>query len=183
MSYPLMEDFKGKKRLRDEGVDPAGSVVVDSPEVKRLREDLLDSLEDDEDEAQFCTGGSDLDSFMKSFEKEITSDSGDAVEVVDLVSGSEESRPELGYLLEASDDDLGLPPTESSVQKSELGPDFWGFEPGMPGYDSDGYGFAQTENFNGVDSEYVAIDGLFDYSDMGVGSGDFLRRPERMPAQ
>ncbi|XP_073135208.1 uncharacterized protein [Henckelia pumila] len=181
-----MEDSKGKKRLRDEPVDPGVVVVVDSPEVKRLRENLLDSLDDDDDEAEFGTASSDLDSFMKSFEKEIASDGGDAVEVVDLVSGSEESRPELGYLLEASDDDLGLPPTTSSpcaAQKSELGSDFWGFEPEIPGYDSDGYGFVQTENFSGGDSGYVAIDGLFDYSDMGLGSGDFLWRPERMPAQ
>ncbi|XP_073049078.1 uncharacterized protein [Primulina eburnea] len=179
-----MEDLKGNKRLRDETVDPRSD--VDSPEVKRLRENLLDSLDDDDDEADFCTAREDLDSFMKSFEKEITSDGGDAVEVVDLVSGTEDSRPELGYLLEASDDDLGLPPTESSpnaAQKSELGDEFWGFEPEIPGYDSDGYGFVQTENLYGGDSEYVAIDGLFDYSDMGLGSGDFLWRPGKMPAQ
>ncbi|XP_075522268.1 uncharacterized protein LOC142555331 [Primulina tabacum] len=180
-----MEDLKGKKRSWDESVDPGS--VVDSPEVKRLRENLLDSLDEDDDEAEFSTASSHLDSFMKSFEKEIAPDGGDEVEVVDLVSGSDESRPEFGYLWEASDDDLGLPPTTNSspdtAEKSELGAYFWGFEPEIPGYDSDGYGFVQTEKFNGSDSGYVAIDGLFDYSDMGFGLGDFLWRPERLPAQ
>ncbi|KAG6401232.1 hypothetical protein SASPL_138082 [Salvia splendens] len=71
---------------------------------------------------------------MKSFEEEITtfptsshgsgaaeerivesaSDCGESGEVeegiFELVSNSGESRPDLGYLLEASDDELGIPP-------------------------------------------------------------------------
>jgi hypothetical protein len=35
--------------------------------------------------------------------------------VVDLTSDSGESQPELGYLLEASDDELGLPPSGNSL--------------------------------------------------------------------
>jgi hypothetical protein len=51
------------------------------------------------------------------------------VPVVDLTSDSSESQSELGYLLEASDDELGLPPSGNSLGKevknseTELGRD------------------------------------------------------------
>ncbi|KAK6116346.1 hypothetical protein DH2020_049808 [Rehmannia glutinosa] len=183
-----------KKRGRDELEEP--ELDSDSPEVKRLRENLLDGLDD---ESEFCTASQDLDSFMKSFEEEITASpsaaGGEAADVVDLTSDSGESRPDLGYLLEASDDELGLPPTASSPvgnelvrvesESSELGGEFWE----IPSYDSFGFGFAEAEaeaeaaNYNGGNGEYVALDGLFDYSDMGFGSSDFAWRPETLPAQ
>ncbi|KAG6410947.1 hypothetical protein SASPL_129020 [Salvia splendens] len=110
------------------------SEEFDSPEVERLREDLLDGIDEDSD---LCTSIHDLDSFMKSFEEEITtsptsshgsgaaeerivesaSDCGESGEVeegiVELVSDFGESRPDLGYLLKASDDELGIPPPAS----------------------------------------------------------------------
>ncbi|KAK6133838.1 hypothetical protein DH2020_032431 [Rehmannia glutinosa] len=181
-----------RQKGRDE---PEESELLDSdsPEVKRLRENLLDGLDD---ESEFCTASQDLDSFMKSFEEEITASpsaaGGEAADVVDLTSDSGESRPDLGYLLEASDDELGLPPTASSPvgdelvrvesESSDLGGEFWE----IPSYDSFGFGFAETEtetNCNGGNGEYVALDGLFDYSDMGFGSSDFAWRPETLPAQ
>ncbi|KAG8382916.1 hypothetical protein BUALT_Bualt05G0129600 [Buddleja alternifolia] len=180
-----MDDLKVRKRVRDES--PASD--VDSPEVKRLREDLLDF---DDDAADFCTTSQDLDSFMKSFEVEIAASA--AAEVVDLTSdGGGESRPDLGYLLEASDDDLGLPPStdgglgsELKTEKgrvesdaSELGGEFWEIP---NSYDSFGFGFGESEYYNNG-GEYVALDGLFDYSDLGFGSSDFSRRPETLPAQ
>ncbi|KAL3636094.1 hypothetical protein CASFOL_020641 [Castilleja foliolosa] len=182
-----MEDLKvvNKKRGRDE-LDSGELIDTDSPEVKRIRADLLDGMEDDETE--FCTAGQDLDSFMKSFEEEITASSSAGSgggEVVDLTSGSGESRPDLGYLLEASDDELGIPPTAASPVglgselrdvldrvesgSSELGDEFWE----IPSYESFGFEFG----------EYVASDGVFDYSDLGFGSGDFVSRPETLPAQ
>ncbi|PIN00075.1 hypothetical protein CDL12_27424 [Handroanthus impetiginosus] len=194
-----MEDLKdNKKRGRDELEEI--ELDIDSPEVKRLRENLFDSLDDD---AEFCTTSQDLDSFMKSFEEEITAspsaaagEAAQAADLVDLTSDSGESRPDLGYLLEASDDELGLPPTASSSgglesplrtesvrvesDSSELGGEFWE----IPSYDSFGFGFGETENnYNGGNGEYVALDGLFDYSDSGFGSGDFGWRPETLPAQ
>ncbi|KAG6400657.1 hypothetical protein SASPL_137498 [Salvia splendens] len=45
------------------------SEEIDSPEVERLREDLLDGIDEDSD---LCTSIHNLDSFMKSFEEEIT---------------------------------------------------------------------------------------------------------------
>lgn len=176
-----MEDLKEKKRGRAE-------LEEAELEVKRLRENLLDSLDD---EAEFCTATQDLDSFMKSFEEEIIA-SPSAVQLVDLTSDSGDSRPDLGYLLEASDDELGLPPTASSSSgglevtellraesdSSELGSEFWE----APGYDSFEFGLGGSESNYG-NGEYVALDGLFDYSDLGFGSGDFGWRPETLPAQ
>ncbi|KAK4423582.1 hypothetical protein Salat_1941000 [Sesamum alatum] len=187
-----MEDLKVKKRGRDETEEPESE--IDSPEVKRLRENLLDSLDDD---AEFCTASQDLDSFMKSFEEEITaSPSSAAAEAAETAVVCGESRPDLGYLLEASDDELGLPPTASSPggveselraelvrvesDSSDLGSEFWE----IPSYDPFGLGCGETEpDYNGGSGEYVALDGLFDYSDMGFGSGDFPWRPETLPAQ
>ncbi|KAH6810054.1 hypothetical protein C2S51_027837 [Perilla frutescens var. frutescens] len=178
-----------RKRVRDES-EPE----IDSPEVKRLREDLFDGLDDDPD---FCASTQDLDSFMKSFEEEMTASStagaggAAAVEgVVDLLSDSGDSRPDLGYLLEASDDELGIPPPAASPVNelrselataesgsSEFGGEFWE----APGYDTFGFGLGEADNY--YSGEYVALDGLFDYSDMGFGSGDGLWRPESLPAQ
>ncbi|KAL8536633.1 hypothetical protein ACS0TY_011996 [Phlomoides rotata] len=53
---------------------------------------------------------------MKSFEEEITASA--TVEVVDLDSEFGDSRPDLGYLLGASDDELGIP-SPSGVSDAE----------------------------------------------------------------
>ncbi|KAF7133091.1 hypothetical protein RHSIM_Rhsim09G0108900 [Rhododendron simsii] len=194
-----MEELSNKKRVRDDSDEPES----DSPEVKKLRDDLLGNLDD----SDLCTTSQDLDSFMKSFEEEISSSppTPPPASVVDLTSESGESRPELGYLLEASDDELGLPPstTESpsefaelervpSDASGELG-ELWRFdEDQIPSYDAFEFGIGGGEvNFNGGlnNGEYVdvAFDGLFDYSDLGYGSYDTedvpLWRPETTPAQ
>ncbi|XP_047949288.1 uncharacterized protein LOC125195138 [Salvia hispanica] len=84
---------------------------IDSPEVKRVREDLLDEIDEDSD---LRTSFHELDSFMKSFEEEITEG------IIELASDSGESRPDLGYLLEASNDELGIPPPAASPARKEL---------------------------------------------------------------
>lgn len=191
-----MED--NRKRARGESEEAESE--IDSPEVKRLREDLLDGLDDD---PEFCSSNQDLDSFMKSFEEEITASpsaaaggsGGDGVEVVDLVSESDDSRPDLGYLLGASDDELGIPPPPASPAvgekenelitelvrvesyRSDFGGEFWD----GPGYDS--FGFGVGDEAYGGNGEYEELDGLFDYSDLGFGFGDVSRRPETLPAQ
>ncbi|XP_051148245.1 uncharacterized protein LOC127263318 [Andrographis paniculata] len=185
-----MADVEPRKRSRDESAE--SELGIDSPEVKRLRENLLETLEDDE--AEFCTGSQDLDSLLKSFEEEISPSprgGGDSVQAVDPATESADSRPDLGYLLEASDDELGLPPTSGELRNdlervesdsSGLGSEYWE----IPDYDSFGFGFGVTETetvTNGGNGEYVALDGLFDHSDMGFGSGGGVGpRPETLPA-
>lgn len=196
-----MAEFSGsKKRVRVES-DDSFEAGLDSPEVKRLREDLLDNFDD----AEFYTASQELDSFMKSFEEEILSGSAattaTSAGVVDLTSSeSGESQPDLGYLLEASDDELGLPPSTSEGQtgneeertelvrvesySSELSSELWGYSEEIPSYDSFGIGMGEFGDYYGNGGgEYVALDGLFDYSDLGFGSTDFTWRPDTSPAE
>ncbi|GFZ21413.1 hypothetical protein Acr_29g0005750 [Actinidia rufa] len=136
-------------------------------------------VRDDSDESE-------LDS-PESFEEEISA-SPSPVPVVELTSDSGESRPDFGFLLEASDDELGIPPSttasptdgsvewlrvwsNSGAELSELG-----FEDQIPSYDSFDFGIAgDGDNYNGNDDlEYSALDELFDYSDLGFGFSDAL---------
>ncbi|EPS67874.1 hypothetical protein M569_06905, partial [Genlisea aurea] len=165
-----------KKRERDEA--PAAAVEADSPpETKRLREDILDYF-DEEAAEESVSAEEELNSRMKSLEDEIK-DAAAAAEVVDKAATEYgDSRTDLGYLFEATDDELGLPPTasESPIRSgyyglvraesdaSEIGGEFLE----SPTYeDPFGFGFAAAEN-----TEYIALDGLFDYSNMNFGSGD-----------
>ncbi|KAG6672498.1 hypothetical protein I3842_16G060400 [Carya illinoinensis] len=167
------EDRNNKKRVRD---DLEESSELDSPEVKRLRENLLGFLDDSDPDPTF----QDLASVMKSFEEEI---SRSTAPVVDLTSDSGESPPELGYLLEASDDELGLPPSVPVTSESPCIGGLWGFEDQIPSYDS--FEFVGGESYNDT-AEYVAYDGLFEYPDMYFDSSDFSDlswRHETLPAQ
>ncbi|KAK9063743.1 hypothetical protein SSX86_017615 [Deinandra increscens subsp. villosa] len=172
-----MDSLSSKKRVRHDSDEPG----VDSVEAKRI---LLDFL-DDSDES---TVTHDLDSFMKSFQDEISP----APEPAGIPPKSAADRPELGFLFEASDDELGLPPTDSntsltgrvsteSVELSEL----WGVDDPFPSYDSFEYEFAYDDvNINNYNNgEYVALDGLFDHTDLGFGSSDLSWRSETLPAQ
>ncbi|KAI5677665.1 hypothetical protein M9H77_08615 [Catharanthus roseus] len=185
-----MEELSSKKRVRDESDDSG----FDSPEVKRLREDLL--LLENFDDSDFCTASHELDSFMKSFEEEIASvrsTEAEPASVVDLTSVSDDSQPELGYLLGASDDDLGIPPSGTNNENEEKAElivsdsselsELWGFDEGIPSFDSFEYGIGGAAYNNTSGGEYVSLDGLFDYSDMGFGSTDFSWRPETLPAK
>lgn len=199
--YIMEELSSSRKRVRDELEDSR----FDSPEVKRIKEDLLENFDD----TDFFTASHELDSFMKSFEKEISSSGSTLAEesaaatasaaVVDLTSESGDSQPELGYLLEASDDELGIPPSTSDVEKdesvsrvptnsAELSNELWRYDEGIPNFDSfefgigDGGSYYNNNNNTLGGGEYVALDGLFDYSDVGFGSSDYLWRPETLPA-
>ncbi|MBA0592936.1 hypothetical protein Gorai_009897, partial [Gossypium raimondii] len=76
--------------------------------------------------------------------------------IVDLTSDFGDLQPNLGYLLEVSDDELGLPshtaPTTDTEGRSET-TDFFGF----------------VDNFN---DGTVVYDGLFKYSDVYYDSSD-----------
>ncbi|VVB11363.1 unnamed protein product [Arabis nemorensis] len=165
-------DSVAKKRVRHE-LDELCS--LDSPDVKRLKDDLFDDSGHD-------SAIQDLDSVMKSFEVELSTTT------TELISG--ETQPDLGYLFEASDDELGLPPpppqpptipptssqeTEETVTElvrassdsSEVG-ELFGFE------DHHVTGFGSFDLGNE----------LFEYSDVCLDSGDmFSWRPEFLPAE
>lgn len=170
----------GKKRVRDESYD----AVLDSPEVKRLRDDLFDVFDDSDPEPV----SQDLDSVMKSFEDELSS-----TVTTSQVPG--ETQPDLGYLLEASDDELGLPPPPPLIspvpvaKEAETVADLlrassdssgidelWGFEDHVSDYGSLDFGFGVGDD--------VAVEGLFEYSDDCFDSGDmFSWRAESLPAE
>lgn len=189
-----MEELQNnKKRVRDDSFE----LELDLPEVKKIREDLLGIIDDSDPDSL----GQDLDSVMKSFEQEISAYSSSPVPVVDLTSESGESRPDLGYLLEASDDELGLPPSMNSssgevkgeeetelvrvdsAESSGIGGDIWGFEDQIPTYDSFGLGAGDVD----YNSRYVAFDdGLFEYSNACFDSTEFVDLSWRfggMPAE
>ncbi|KAK1389972.1 Calmodulin-regulated spectrin-associated protein [Heracleum sosnowskyi] len=137
-------------------------------ESKRLGEDFLDDLDD----SDICTTSPDLDLFMKSFEQEISGSIPPTVKIIDLETDSGESRPDLGYLLEASDDELGIPPTEKPID-TELfrvtteSTELWRFDEQTSfGYDSFDLGFNdEIYEHNSNSTEFVALDSLFDYTD------------------
>ncbi|KAG9152913.1 hypothetical protein Leryth_012527 [Lithospermum erythrorhizon] len=165
-----MGEQSDRKRERCDSLEEED---FDLPEVKKLRQDLLDNLEDDE----ICSTSADLDSFMRSFEEEISSTNippmpkTETNETNLALEANDDPLPNIGYLLEASDDELGLPPSSSSP--SQLGDELWGFQ-NVSSFDS--FGLTELENINGVgnNNEYVELDGLFDYSDMGFGTDGFV---------
>ncbi|CAH8282643.1 unnamed protein product [Eruca vesicaria subsp. sativa] len=146
-----------KKRV----IHELDELVLDSPDVKRLRDDLFDDSSHD-------SASQDLDSLMKSFEDELSTTT---------AQGSGETLPDLGYLFEASDDELGLPPPPPAPSKilppsseetektvAEL---VCGFEENVTGF-----------------GDFELDDGLFEYSDVYLDSGDlFSWRPESLPAE
>ncbi|CAH8252183.1 unnamed protein product [Arabidopsis lyrata] len=182
-------DSAEKKRVRDELSDEA---VLDSPEVKRLRDDLFDVLDDSDPEPV----SQDLDSVMKSFQDELST----VTTTTGQGSSAGETQPYLGYLLEASDDELGLPPPPSispvPVAKEEettetltdlvrassdsSGIDeIWGFENHVTNYGDLDFGSGVGDG-----GDYVAVEGLFEFSDDCFDSGDlFSWRSESLPAE
>ncbi|KAE9618756.1 hypothetical protein Lal_00047799 [Lupinus albus] len=182
-----MEDTSGKKRVRDDSSES----WLELSESKRLRDDLLEFF----DEADLIPSTHDLDSIMKSLQDEIYASPSPAP--ITVTSNTGESQPHIGYLLKASDDELGIPPPgDSSVKElkkedaelfrvssdsSGIG-DLWQFEDQITRSDSfdmgNGFGY---ENSN---TEYVAFDGVFGHSDLYYDSAEFFEswRHETMPA-
>ncbi|CAN6451648.1 unnamed protein product [Victoria cruziana] len=172
-------------------------------EAKRLRSDILGLLEEDvvSDDVSDSESTSEelLNSVMRSLQDEIDGD--DAASKAAAAPG----QPDLGYLLEATDDELGLPPAGRDDQRAgengeglgavaaAAGGDvpgflgFWDFEDGIPGFAAEEFGFPVGEG-RYVDEDAdgaVVLDGLFDYEDVPVPA-DFssmgLWRHESMSA-
>lgn len=188
------------KRRRDESEE--------APEAKRIRAAdliLLDILDDAD------PSDGDLASVMRSFEEEIASFSpppadqqrpeGAATETPPSTEGRRGS--DLGYLLEASDDELGLPPTVPSSSDEGEGAEgdlveggsqgtavgfgqIWGLDDEIPNcYDALEFGvFGQDGRVAGGDDGVVFDGGLFDYADF-VSMAEFAEfswQPESLPA-
>lgn len=183
------------KRNRVESSNEPG---LSSPEVL-LQEDLLNILDDSDGIADRDPTIHGLDSVIKSFEKEILVPE----EGLKIESDSTVPPTELGYLLEASDDELGLPPSfgssedESRDEVYELPATSSGafgfadslpFDDDMRNYGSLEYGICDQpelgSGLNGNYSEFGALGGLFDngYVSDGGDVSEFLWHPETLPA-
>ncbi|XP_062197357.1 uncharacterized protein LOC133900229 [Phragmites australis] len=180
------------KRAREEAVLAAGEGASPEIDAKRLRpEDLLDMLDDDTDAA----AADDLASVMRSLEEEIASFDEEAP-AAELVAPPQ---PELGFLLEASDDELGLPPAGASSSEEAgaggagvafgLDGQIWGFEDETAG-GFGGYGASSPEAAAAIAAAAAAgwddegFDaGLFAFGDEPSGPSDLATlRHETMPA-
>lgn len=170
--------------------------VLYSPKARLLQDDILEILDETETVAERDPAIQGLDSVIRSFEEEIHVPEL-APEAMHVTSDSGESQPELGYLLGASDDELGLPPTGGSLEEAKIeavefersSSDAVGFD-GMllfgdeiPSYDSFEFGIGTESNRGGDDeSEYVALGGLFDGWDGSYETGGVSWRTETLPA-
>ncbi|GMH03944.1 hypothetical protein Nepgr_005783 [Nepenthes gracilis] len=206
--YGEFSEYNGKKRARVESAvlcsgspeskrvrDDVGESEVGSPEADKIRADLLDILDDLDvvtDPDQDIQG---LESVMKSFENEIVLPP--AVEVAPA-SRLVASQTGLDYLLEASDDDLWLPPTAvtSDVEEEAAGSvDLLGIASDAAQFDellwlgdeilSNGsfpFGLAKATQTYNFDADLVALDGLFDHSSECSDTSDFLSLPPSLHA-
>ncbi|KAK4775461.1 hypothetical protein SAY87_023422 [Trapa incisa] len=184
------------KRLR---IDPD----LESPEARRIHDDLLNILDDSDGASERDPAIQGLDLVIKSFEEEIgIPDQPPAT--LDLWSDLPVAQTELGYLLEASDDELGLPPSFGSPEEGQK-PDpavppvtsavefeingSSAFENELSNYDSFELGIGTVSDFNSYDNtndnQFAAVGGFYDYTDDGFDGGDvseLLWRQESLPA-
>ncbi|XP_065860713.1 uncharacterized protein [Euphorbia lathyris] len=157
----------------------------DLPEAKRIHVDFFSILDDSDEPA--IQG---LDSVIRSFEEEIlVSLSGPPSVETEVASVGEGSHPDLGYLFEASDDELGLPPTFSGeiekvageyVTAETSGSDaagvggILGFEDQIASYDSFDFGLPDgpvSHSYNDT-GDFVTLGGLFNYTDDNYVAAD-----------
>lgn len=165
---------------------------VSSPEAKRIQDDLLNFL----DETDSVPAIQDLDSVIRSFEEEIVVPE-QAPPVVTSVSG--EARPELGFLLEASDDELGLPPSFSTAEEQKIeavdlktsGSDAvkldgmaLGFENEMPSYEPYNFGISGDSDGGNVNvsNDFITLGGGLFESYEPDDASDFAWRSESLSA-
>lgn len=195
-------EVAGSKRLREakEAGEEVPGTPPASPAAKRTRADFFFDILDDESEPD----NTDLDSVMRSLEEEISL----PVTVLEPAeaagSDTKAKHPDLGFLLEASDDELGLPPAEVAEGEATSGMangggenaggeaeevgfgKIWGLDDEIHldfGLGSSEIGWQQD---SGVDDGGVIFDrGLFNYDGGICGPEDFSDltwRPEFLPA-
>lgn len=206
-----------RKRARLDTIDTDSSDVTAA---KRIRDDLLVLLDDTDIDTTppgddvIGTGVHELDSVIKSFEEELSGSGGCTLPtttdgVISVSDSGEESHPELGYLLGASDDELGLPSTAHqtvedhnligdevelirvSSDSSGIGDELWQFDERLGSYDDPfGFGITGCDVGNTFSNDFVSLDGIFDYSDVNYGPSDYTTdennnttwRQETLPA-
>lgn len=149
-----------------------------------LQDDIFNIL-DDADNVPERDSVQGLDSVIKSFEDEINGSSSDPSDPAQIPD-SGELQTNLGYLLEASDDELGLPPTVGSGNEpSRVDPKFeemnglMGFDDDIPSYDAFGFESGFTAESDGGAGGFVTVDGLFDFPETAA---DVLWRSESLQA-
>jgi hypothetical protein len=174
------------KRSRPLSDDDDSNPSASSPDLKRIRrvsaEDFLFNMLDEDDSPVTQEIDDGLASVMHSLEQEIRSSAGSESEHTGTVpdGDKEGSAQELGYLLEASDDELGLPPaTEESpaslardvaelagahvAEAATMYGQMWGFDDEM-GFGSD-FGFRPEMGDDGFGAIGFDDIGLFDHSE------------------
>ncbi|KAE9588216.1 hypothetical protein Lal_00003180 [Lupinus albus] len=141
-----------------------------------IQDDFFNILDDSENVPERDSAVQGLDSVIKSFEEEILAPGSgfDPMDPNSVPDSSELLQPNLGYLFEASDDELGLPPSvPESDEPGRVEPDgvdlngFVDFENDIPNYDSFGFGNELVAECDGVDGGLTAVEELFDYSETG----------------
>ncbi|GMJ14905.1 hypothetical protein HRI_005159700 [Hibiscus trionum] len=171
---------------------------VQSPETKRIQEDLLNILDDSDTVTGPDPAIQGLDSVIKSFEEEILIP--DVAELPEAIVDPGEPRPELGFLFEASDDELGLPPSLPSIEAEQKFETNFGVEEGgvsggvefgemmenefpIPIYDSFEFGIGgdldTNNNSHSNSGDFVALGGLFEPA---ADISELTWRPESLPA-
>ncbi|CAL0323965.1 unnamed protein product [Lupinus luteus] len=145
-----------------------------------IQEDLFNIFDDSENVAERDSAIQGLDSVIKSFEEEILAPGSglDPRDPKSVPDSSELLQPNLGYLFEASDDELGLPPSvPESGEPGRVEPDavdqpdavdlsgFVDFEDDIPNYDAFGFSNEVVAECDGVAGGLAAVDELFDYSE------------------
>ncbi|KAI4374493.1 hypothetical protein MLD38_012480 [Melastoma candidum] len=177
----------------EEPMDRKRRRVVDPDEAANefLEDDFLGILDDPDDGSDGDPPIQGLDSVIRSFEEEIVVPLQDTSPVVsDGTPGG--ASDELGYLLEASDDELGLPPSfvnsadeSSSHEVSEL-PDISSskafetpFDGEMPNYDN--FDLGPEIHTDMGNEEFLMLGGLFDLADVW-DVPEVMWRPESLPA-
>ncbi|MED6139012.1 hypothetical protein PIB30_079878 [Stylosanthes scabra] len=165
-------------------------VRVDSENsvVDEFHGEILNILDDTDNVTERDSTFQGLDSVIKSFEEEIVAPGRDP----NPLPESGNFNPNLGYLLEASDDELGLPPTitpkeEAKAETEEpglVGPEgldltgFLGMEDDFRGYEAFGLDNGGLVDYDNSENGYLMIDGLFDYAD----TADISWRSESLQA-
>ncbi|XVF09619.1 hypothetical protein REPUB_Repub07fG0109500 [Reevesia pubescens] len=170
---------------------------IHSPEARRIQEDLLNILDDSDPVIGPVPAIQGLDSVIRSFEEEILVPAQAPVPV--MTSNSGESQPELGFLFEASDDELGLPPSFSFVEEEpkfqtvdvEEGEgsggvgfgEMMGYEFPIPSYESFEFGIGGDSDTNNNSysnrGDFVAFGGLFEPA---ADISELTWRPESLSA-